>query len=434
MRANILVGAVALLFAPVIYAVPPIHHWTLDNGVQVYLVEARQLPMVQLRLVFDAAASRDVPARRGAACLTNRLLRDGTEQLDADQVAERFESLGAEFGTACERDMAIVDLRSLTEPDLLEPALSLFAQVVASPKFPEEALERERARTLVALQHAEENPASVVGKAFFKLTYGDHPYSHEPLGSPSDLKAITRADLVNHHKRYYVGRNAYLAIVGDVDMKEARRIANQTVGKLAPGEKAPSLPPAPAIHDPRREFISFPASQSHLRLGQAGVTRDDPDYYPLYVGNYILGGGGLVSRLSDEIREKRGLSYSVYSYFTPMRVRGPFIIGLQTKNSQRDEALEIVRRVVKKFIAEGPTQQELAAAKKHLTGGFPLRLDSNSKIADSLAVIGFYGLPLTYLDEFIPRVEAVTAVQIGDAFRRHIDLEKMVTVMVGGTS
>jgi zinc protease len=162
------------------------------------------------------------------------------------------------------------------------------------------------------------------------------------------------------------------------------------------------------------------------------MRRGDPDYFPLYVGNYILGGGGLVSRLSMEVREKRGLSYSVYSYFLPLRKAGPLIVGLQTKNAQRDQALKLVRQVISDFVAKGPTEQELNAAKKHITGGFPLRLDSNGKIAENLAVIAFYGLPLTYLDDFIPRIESVTAAQIRNAFRQRVHPDQMVTVVVGG--
>lgn len=184
--------------------------------------------------------------------------------------------------------------------------------------------------------------------------------------------------------------------------------------------------------EPRHRRITFPASQSHIRIGQPGVTRTDPDYFPLYVGNYILGGGGLVSRLSEEVREKRGFSYSIYSYFLPMRRKGPFILGLQTKNSQRDQALKVVRKVLADFVAQGPTEKELEAAKKYLTGSFPLRIDSNGKIADYLTIIGFYGLPLTYLNDFIPRIEAVTIAQIRDAYQRRVHPEKMVTVIVGG--
>lgn len=432
MRAKAVLAAILWLALPTAHAVPPIHHWTLENGVRVYFVESRQLPMLELHTVFDAAASRDDPDKWGAACLTNRMLREGAAQLGASEIAQRFESLGAEFSSACERDMATVDLRTLTQPDLLGPALELLAQVVTAPSFPDQALARERARALVALQQQAEVPGSVIGKAFLKAVYGEHPYAHEPLGNEDSLKAITRADLVAHHQRYYVGKNAWLAIVGDASVSDAKKIAQRVLGGLPAGEAAASVPPVPEIPAARREFIAFPVSQTHLSLGQPGVTRTDPDYFPLYVGNYILGGGGLVSRLSQEVREKRGLSYSVYSYFSPMRARGPFIIGLQTANSQRDEALKLVREVLADFIANGPTEQELTGAKKHLTGGFPLRLDSNGKIANNLAVIGFYGLPLTYLDDFIPRVEAVTVRQIRDAFERRVHPDKMVTLILGG--
>lgn len=432
MRANSVLAAILWFALPTAHAVPPIHHWTLENGARVYFVESRQLPMLELHAVFDAAASRDDPGKSGAACLTNRMLREGGAQFGANEVAQRFEGLGAEFSSACERDMATVDLRTLTQSDLIEPALDLFAQVVMAPSFPDDALARERARALVALQQQAENPGSVIGKVFLKAIYGDHPYALEPLGNEAGLKAITRADLAAHHRRYYVGKNAWLAIVGDASVSDAKKIAQRVLGGLPAGEAAVSIPPVADIPAARREFIAFPASQSHLRLGQPGVTRNDPDYFPLYVGNYILGGGGLVSRLSQEVREKRGLSYSVYSYFAPMRLRGPFIIGLQTENSQRDKALKIVQEVLADFIANGPTEQELTSAKKHLTGGFPLRLDSNGKIADNLAVMGFYGLPLTYLEDFIPRVDAVTVQQIRDAFVRRVHPDKMVTLILGG--
>jgi zinc protease len=167
-------------------------------------------------------------------------------------------------------------------------------------------------------------------------------------------------------------------------------------------------------------------------MGGPGMSRRDPDYFSLYVGNHILGGGGLVSRLNEEIREKRGLSYSVYSYFSPMRRKGPYVLGLQTRNDQVGQALEIARETVKRFIKEGPTAEELEAAKKNITGGFPLRIDSNAEIVEYIAMIGFYGLPLDYLDTFSANVEAVTREQIRDAFRRRVVPDRMVTVVVGG--
>ena len=221
-------------------------------------------------------------------------------------------------------------------------------------------------------------------------------------------------------------------IVGDASLRQAKKISEQLVGQLPEAAAATALAPVPVVVKEREQRLAFPASQSHVFMGQPGVARGDPDYFPLYVGNYIFGGGGLVSRLSEEVREKNGLSYSVYSYFLPLRQPGPFTIGLQTKNSQTDQALQLVRRLLDEFVAQGPSEQELIAAKKHITGSFPLRLDSNGKIAENLAVISFYGLPLTYLDDFISRVEAVTVEQIRDAFKRRVHPDKMVTVTVGG--
>ncbi|MFP5504962.1 MAG: M16 family metallopeptidase, partial [Gammaproteobacteria bacterium] len=185
----------------------------------------------------------------------------------------------------------------------------------------------------------------------------------------------------------------------------------------------------PVAQDQR---IEHPSSQTHILIGQPGMRRDDPDYFALYVGNHVLGGGGLVSRLSNEVREKRGLSYSVYSYFLPMTERGPFQMGLQTRNDQADEAVRVLRETLAAYVAEGPTAAELEAAKNNITGGQALRIDSNRKILEYLAVIGFYDLPLDYLETFNAKVEAVTLAQVREVFQRRIRPERMLTVRVGG--
>jgi len=180
--------------------------------------------------------------------------------------------------------------------------------------------------------------------------------------------------------------------------------------------------------------IAHPATQAHILLGYPGMKRGDADFYPLYVGNYVLGGGGFVSRLTEEVREKRGLVYSVYSYFSPMAELGQFQIGLQTKREQADAALGLVRETLDKFIKDGVTEAELKAAKQNLVGGFPMRIDSNGKILEYLALIGFYHLPITYLDDFNENLNKVTKAQIKDAFNRRINPEKMVTIVVGSDS
>jgi zinc protease len=230
-----------------------------------------------------------------------------------------------------------------------------------------------------------------------------------------------------------VARNAVVALVGAVSREQAEHIAEQVTAGLEAGEP---VPPLPAVADPeaaQMQRLDFPSSQSHLLIGQPGMSRKDPDYFALYVGNHILGGNGLVSILSDEVREKRGLSYSVYSYFMPMRDRGPFIMGLQTQNSQAEEARQVLLQTLDRFMAQGPSAKELTAAKQNITGGFPLRISSNSKIVEYLAVIGFYDLPLDYLDRFNERVEAITAEQIRDAFTRRVHPQRFVTIVVGPT-
>jgi len=428
------VTILAFVVAAPAWATPKIHHWTEGNGARVYFVEARELPILQVNVVFDAGAARDPAGKSGLAMMTNALLEDGAGDLDADAIAQALESLGAELSNDSQRDMAMLGLRTLSDTPLRSRALDVMARILTAPSFPEDVLERERQRALVGLKQQQQSPGSLASKRFYEVLYRDHPYAADPAGTERGLSAITRDDLLAFHRRYYVGHNAVLAMIGDVSVGTARKIARALVGGLPAGEPPPPLPPVPAAQGPNGgvDRTVHPSSQSHIFLGEPVLTRDDPDYFPLYVGNHILGGSGLVSRISEEIREKRGLSYSAYSYFLPMRKPGPYIIGLQTRNDQRDQALKVLRETVANFVEHGPTAQELEAAKKNITGGFPLRIDSNRKIADYLAVIGFYQLPLSYLDDFIPKVEAVTVEQIRDAFQRRVDPGRMVTVIVGG--
>jgi zinc protease len=416
-------------------ATPKIEHWTLKNGARVYFVPSRDLPMVSLHVAFDAGAARDPRDRNGLAMMVNGMLNEGTGELDADAIATAFESLGAEFSASNDRDMASATLRSLSDPKLLEPAVDMLARLLREPSFPAAAFERERGRALLALRQASQSPGDVASKAFFAQLYERHPYALAAEGSEPGLKAITRDDLARFHARYYVGRNAVLAIVGDLSRGDAGRLAAQVLGGLPAGEAPPPLPRVEDLvpHKSRAQrVIAHPSSQTHILLGEAGISRNDPDYFPLLVGNYVLGGGGFVSRLMQAVRDQRGLSYSIYSYFYPLREQGPFMVGLQTKNTQWREALAVTRQVLAKYIEQGPTEDELIAAKKNLSGGFPLRIDSNRKISEYLTVIGSYHLPLDYLDQFIPRVEAVTAEQVRDAFRRRIHPAHLVTVIVGG--
>lgn len=412
-------------------ASPDIEQWTTDKGAKVYYVNAPELPMVDIKLVFNAGSARDglLP---GTARMTSAMLDEGAAGLDADQIAAAFADVGAKYGASSERDMAVLSLRSLTEPKALEQALNTFTTVLSKPDFPPFSFRRIQQQLLSGLQAEKQSPSAMAARAFYKNLYGDHPYATMPAGDSESVSRLTVADLKRFYQQFYVANNAVIVIVGAVDKAQAGQIAEQVVSGLPAGEAAPALPQVDQLKQAQQVKISHPASQTTIVMGQPGISRDDADYFALYVGNHILGGGGLVSRLNDEIREKRGLSYSVYSYFRPMQQLGPYQFGLQTRNDQAQQALEVMQNTLKRFIENGPDEAELIAAKQNITGGFALRVDSNSKIADYLSMIGFYGLPLDYLDSFNDKVNAVTVADIKAAFSRRINADKMLTVLVGG--
>lgn len=408
----------------------PIQHWQTSGGARVYFVESHDLPIIDVSVDFPAGSSTDSRRKSGLAAMTQRLLTLGAGGLSENEISARLADVGAQLGGRFDPDRAGLTLRTLSSAQAREVAFDVFTRVLQRPEFPQDVLEREKARVVAALKEADTKPDTLAERALARLLYRDHPYALREAGEVETVSALTRDDLQAHYQAHYRRGAAVVAMIGDLTRPEAEALAERLTQGLPAGNAGLELPPVP-LPDGQVERIDHPATQSHILLGYPGVTRDDPDYFPLYVGNYILGGGGFVSRLNQEIREKRGLAYSVYSYFLPLKVQGPFRVGLQTKKGQGGEALEVVRKTLERFIAQGPTAEELKQAKQHIVGGFPLRIDSNKKILEFLAVIGFYELPLTYLDDFLKKVDAVTLPQIRDAFKRRIDPQRMVTVVVG---
>lgn len=423
--------ALCIAMPDIVWAVPVIQHWQTSNGVRVLFVETHELPMVDVQVVFAAGSARDGDMP-GVANLTSDLLNEGAGDLSADQIADRFEGVGAQFSASTDRDTTTVSLRSLSDKNLLQPAVETLTRVLQSPSFPEAAFKRERKRMLVALQQEQESPGDIANNKFYAVLYGKHPYASDPLGTPASLKALNRDDVAGFHHRYYVADNAFVVIVGDLNKEGAQRLADALVDKLPEGQHAAPLPPAPPLKKSETVTVAHPSTQTHVLSGQVGITRKDPQFFALYVGNHVLGGNGLVSRLAEEVREKRGLSYSTYSYFLPLAAKGPFIIGLQTRNTEVNQAIDVMNNTLDKYVADGPTAKELKEAKQNITGGFPLRIDSNRKIANYLAFIGFYDLPLDYLNTFNDHVEQVTAADIRAAFKQHVHPDKRLTVVVGG--
>ncbi len=424
--------ATALLFvSSLAQAIPEIQNWHTANGVPVYFIAARELPMVDAQILFRAGSVRD-GERPGLAQLTNGLLEEGAGDWSADTIADRLDQVGARLATSSRRDSASVALRSLTDPHYLQPAVETVARLLKEPSFAPDAVERVRQQMLTALQERAQSPGAIAQDAFFKALYGDHPYGSPADGTPASLNAITRADIQDFHRRYYTAANAVVAIVGDLDRPAAEQLANALVGGLPKGEPMPPPPPVPPLAANPTIRIPHPSSQSHILIGQLGVSRADPDYYALYLGNHVLGGNGLVSQLSQEIREKRGLAYGAYSAFSPMRQTGPFLINLQTRNDQADTALQVAQTTLRQFSADGPDPQMLEEARQNITGGFALDLAGNGKLANYLGLIAFYGLPLDYLQTFIATMNGISLEQVKTAWQRHIQPDRQIVVIVGG--
>ena len=419
--------------ANTVLASPNIEYWITSAGAEVYYVHAPELPMVDIQIVFDAGSSRDEDAL-GIAMLTNSLLADGANGDDADKISNDFESLGAIYAADIGYDSASLQLRSLTESELLKSAIVNLKKVLSAPDFPTDALERRRSQMLIGIKAKQQSPAAIAKDAFMKATYQSHPYAKPSEGTETSVKAINRKDIVSFYKKHYTAKNSMIAIVGAVSHELAKQISEDISAGFQDGEKASSIRAVENLEEPQSIFIEYPSAQTHILVGQPGMKRGDSDYFSLYVGNHILGGGGMVSRLFEEVREKRGLSYSAYSYFSPMLFKGPFTAGLQTKTDQADEAISVLLENIKNYIEQGPTEEELIAAKKNITGGYPLRIDSNSKILNYVVVIGYYKLPLDYLETFNNNVEAVTIESIKDAFKRRLSPDKLVMVKVGTPS
>ncbi len=434
-------GLVLSSFLGSAWAGIPIEQWTQSSGVQVYLAQSHTISMVDLQVDFDAGSRRDPAAQAGlarvvAGMMSKGLRADGAEPaLDENQLGEAWADLGAQFGASAGGDRMSFNLRSLTYPDLLKKAIELAARQMSQPAFLNEVWQRERSRLQAAVREANTRPATLADRAFSQAVYGSHPYGYEM--TEASLQAIAVVDMQSLYAKLILPCRAKVSIVGAVTRAQADALVTQLFARLSKTLGCPDLPPVAEVQPLRRaevKTIAFDSAQAHVLLGQPGYKRNDPDFFALLVGNYILGGGGFVSRLTDEVREKRGLSYSVYSYFSPGLHAGAFTLGLQTRPDQAQQALQVAHQVLSQFVREGPSSAELQAAKSNLIGGFTLRIDSNKKLLDNVANMAWNQLLLDYLVRWTSEIGIITVSDIRLAFARKLQPEKMVTVVLGGVN
>ncbi|WP_457282200.1 M16 family metallopeptidase [Polaromonas sp. P5_D5] len=446
-------GLFSLFFHSLALAALPIQHWTQPNGAKVYLVESPAIAMLDVQIDLDAGNRRDPADKAGLASMMAGLLEKGVRAsnglgpdgicgglcvpepaLDENALSEAWADLGAQFGAGTTSDRLSFSLRTLTDPALLDKAAALAAREIAEPAFPEAVWQRERARLQASIRESYTRPASVAGRAYTPAVYGTHPYGYEV--TEESLARISVGDMRAAHATGVTACRARISMVGAVTRAQADAIAAKLLSRL-PQTACAGLPPLPAVAEVAplaaavEKRIPFASAQAQVLIGQPGYKRSDPDYFALTVGNYILGGGGFVSRLASEVREKRGLTYGVSSYFSPALHAGAFTISMQTRPDQAAQAVDLVRKVVADFVANGPLETELKAAKDNLVGGFALRIDSNRKLLDNVSSIAWNDLPLNYLDTWTQQVDKVTVADVKAAFARKLQPEKMVTVILG---
>lgn len=422
------------------YAVTPIEQWQQPSGTSIWLASSMGIPMVDVHVEFDRGKRRDPENKMGLSSLAAALASKGVlawkdqAALDEAALGDAWADLGAEFNISSDDDTFSFDLRSLTYPDVLPKSIALAAHQIAAPAFDPAIAQREIEKTIAAIKEAETQPGYVEGVAYAKAVFANHPYGH--VTTEASLKALTLDDLKQFYKTQLNPCHAKVSIVGALTREQADQMVTQLLeGLQVAGQTTcpplAAVPDAPKLSAVIKQDIPFDSAQAQIMIGQPAMKRSDPDFFAILVGNHILGGSGLVSRLSEQVREKRGLTYSIDSYFAARQSVGEFTIALQTRPDQAQQAADLSMQVLKEFIEQGPTQEELQAAKDNLIGGFPLRIDSNRNLLSNIANIARNGLPLNYLDTWTQKVDAVTIEDIKRAFAAKLQPDKMATVIVG---
>jgi zinc protease len=410
-------------------ALPKVEKTVVENRLTVLLSEDHSLPFVTIQLLVDAGSRKDPVGQEGLAHLTAKGLLLGTFRMKAATINEELDFMGASLNASANRDYSIITLRVLKKD--LEKGLDLFADILTAPVFPGEEVRKEADSTIAALRAAEDDPEDVVEKAFAKTLFPKEPYGHPVEGTKESVARLQREDLAKFYGEYYHPNNAILAIVGDMTMKEVKTMLLPRLARWTPAQIPQEAFDRSYTEEPETVKIDRNITQANVIIGQQGVSRENPDYYALSVMNYILGGGGFASRLTEVIRNKRGLAYAVDSFFDPGRYPGSFQIVLQTKNATAREAIAICRQQMEVIRKEPVSDKELKAAKKYLVGSFPMRFDTQSKLVNFLSQVEYYHLGLDYPARYPSIISGITKEQVLRVARKYLDPDKAILVIVG---
>ena len=400
----------------------------LGNGMILLTSEQRALPMVSIELLIDAGSRHDAPKQEGLANLTARLLTYGTQRRTALQISETLDFIGAGLSAGCGEDLATVSMTVLKKD--LGTGLELLAEVLTLSTFPQEEIDRQKQSIIASIKAREESPGDIAERRFAAALYPQSPYGRPVEGSEVSVKGLEQQSLRAFYERYYRPNRTILSVVGDISHQEIARALNEAFRSWSKGEPA-TAPVAPSnIGAAETIRVNKDLAQANIILGHEGVGRENPDYYAIQVMNYILGGGGFASRTLDSIRNERGLAYSVYSYFSAEKGHGTFELVMQTKNETALEAIRIAKAEIRRMREELVTEEELSDAKDYLTGSFPLRFDTNRKVANFLAQVEYFQLGLDYPERYPDLIRKVTRKDVQRVAQTYLKPETLITVIV----
>ena len=402
---------------------------TSPGGIKAWLVEEHRVPLLALRFAFMGGSAQDPDQKPGVGHFLTVLLDEGAGDMNASAFQDRAEELAMKMSFDATRDHFYGSFQTLTTNR--KAAVEMLRLALNEPRLDKDAIERMRGQLIASLDYADRDPAKVASRVWFAKAFPDHAYGRPSRGTKASMAAITRADILDYRKRVFAKDTLKVAAVGDIDAKTLGVLIDRIFGDLPAKSDLKPVPQTSPASAGAPHVVDMNVPQSVARFGLPSFPRSDPDFIPAYVINYILGGGGFTSRLMVEVREKRGLAYSVWSYLIPLRKASIYLGGVATKNDAMGTSLDVIRTELKRMAKSGPSAQELAAAKKYLTGSYPLRFDTSSKIASQLLAVQVAELGLDYIKTRNAKIEAVSNDDVKRVAKRLFGSGRLLEAVVG---
>ncbi|MEL6299863.1 MAG: pitrilysin family protein [Pseudomonadota bacterium] len=399
------------------------------GGIEAWLVEERSVPLMAMRFAFEGGSAQDPTGKEGVANFLTVMMDEGAGDLDAARFQELEEELSFRMRFSDSRDTFSGSFQTLTSNR--DESLRLLKLALTKPRFDQDAVERMRKQLLSGLAFAAKDPNRVASKVWAATAFPDHPYGRPSRGTLDSIAAIQPADLEAYRKRIFAKDTLKIAVVGDIDAETLGKVLDDVFGDLPAKAELTKVPDTKPVTGGVQRVVQMPVPQSVAVFGTPSIARDDPDFIVAFVMNQILGGGGFASRLMEEVREKRGLAYSVYSYLQPYDHAAIFAGGVATQNEKIGESLKVIRSELERMAKDGPSDEELANAKSYLIGSYALRFDSNAKIAQQLLGIQLDKLGIDYPDKRNELIRAVTVEDVKRIAERILNVDDLIVTIVG---